>query len=118
MGCTMSETLSSFASKISKAADNLPSLTEREVKRLAFAGAGFMKTSIQDYHAVDTSTMLNSVRVEPVKGGFRIGPTVHYAAYVALGTSRMRARPFHTAAARRLEDAVKQLGYSSKDLGL
>jgi hypothetical protein len=46
-----------------------------------------------------------------------IGPTVQYAPYVALGTSRMLARPFHIVAAKKLQRNAKKL-FDAGDLGL
>ena len=68
-------------------------------------------------HAVDTGTMLNSTQSERAGKAYLIGPTVSYAPYVALGTSRMPARPFHIAAARRLSRDVKDF-LKAGDLGL
>ena len=62
--------------------------------------------------------MLNSVSAESVgKDTIFIGPTTNYAAYVALGTSRMAARPFHITSARKLDAEVKDF-LTAEDLGL
>lgn len=114
----MSITLGDLASKFAKAAQQLPQVTDRHVEELAKVGEGFMKEEIQAAHAVDTGTMLNSTTTERVgRASYLVGPTVKYAPYVALGTSRMPARPFHIKAARRLEGEIKNTDLL-KDLGL
>lgn len=114
----MSITLGQLASRFTSAAQKVPGATDRAVETLAKVGEGFMKAEIQAVHAVDTGTMLNSTTVEKVAPAtYLVGPTVKYAPYVALGTSRMVARPFHLRAAKKLEGMVKQ-GDILKDLGL
>ncbi|QIG58102.1 hypothetical protein SEA_ZEPP_13 [Microbacterium phage Zepp] len=114
----MSITLGDLASKFAKAAQAMPGATDRAMQELAKVGEGFMKEEIQAVHAVDTGTMLNSTTTEKVaRATYLIGPTVKYAPYVALGTSRMPARPFHLRAAKRLQGAINQ-GNLLKDLGL
>ena len=77
-----------------------------------------MKTEIQNMHAVDTGTMVNSTSAESAgKNTVFIGPTVTYATFVALGTSRMEARPFHLTTAAKLNDQAKDI-FSAEDLGL
>jgi len=87
---------------------------------LAQLGVGHVKNAIQDVHAVDTGTMLNSTQAEEVNDTtYLIGPTVFYAPYVALGTSRMEGRPFHIMAARQLDADAKELfGKTTEDMGL
>jgi hypothetical protein len=80
-------------------------------------GVGLVKSEIQNMHAVDTGTMLNSTQAERSGDAYYIGPTVTYAPYVALGTSRMAARPFHIVAARKLNQQAKEI-FSAEDLGL
>jgi phage gpG-like protein len=104
----MSITLGQLASKFRVAAQRLGPEAQQELATLAQVGVGFMKSEIQGFHAVDTGTMLNSTTAE--KDGstaFLIGPTVTYAPYVALGTSRMPARPFHITSARKLRAVAK-----------
>ena len=114
----MSISLGQLASKFARAAQQLPNVTQQQLKSLAVVGEGYMKQEIQNMHAVDTGTMLNSTTTEQAgKYTFLIGPTVRYAPYVALGTSRMAARPFHRVAARRLQGAIKQ-GDILRDIGL
>jgi HK97 gp10 family phage protein len=114
----MSITLGQLADRFAKAAQNLPGVTDKRVEALAQVGVGYMKQEIQAVHAVDTGTMLNSVTSEKAgQGSYLIGPTVKYAPYVALGTSRMPARPFHITAARRLQADVAK-GDILKELGL
>jgi hypothetical protein len=101
----MSITMSQLAARFSTAANRVDDVTERHLRTFAVVGVGFMKKEIQSEHAVDTGAMLNSTAADRVSSStYLIGPTVGYAPYVALGTSRMPARPFHIAAARKLND--------------
>jgi hypothetical protein len=107
-----------LAAKMTMAATKMPAVTEEQIKTLAVIGVGYVKTEIQRMHAVDTGTMLNSTTATRIsKSVWHIGPTVFYAPYVALGTSRMAARPFHIVAARRMQGAINQ-GNLLGDLGL
>jgi hypothetical protein len=111
-------TMGALGAKFKLAATTVDSVVNLKVKTLAQLGVGFVKSEIQDMHAVDTGTMLNSTTAERVdKTNWLVGPTVFYAPYVALGTSRMHARPFHIEAAKKLmkvaEDYLKP-----EDLGL
>jgi hypothetical protein len=107
-----------LASKFSLAAGRVAPVTDEQMRTLAQVGVGYVKTAIQQVHAVDTGTMLNSTQAESAgKNTYLIGPTVAYATYVALGTSRMAARPFHITAAKKLQGAMNQ-GKLLRDLGL
>lgn len=115
----MSLTMSELASKFTAASSKVKPTSEAQLKTLGNVGVGIVKREIQKIHAVDTGTMLNSTtseRVSPTE--MLIGPTVHYAAYVALGTSRMAARPFHVSAAQVLNSQAESLGFTPEDLGL
>lgn len=115
----MAITLSQLATRLAKAADKVPAVTNKELEKMAQVGSGYMKSSIQELHAVDTGTMLNSTTVE--KSGdkeYSIGPTVDYAIFVALGTSRMEGRPFHTIAANKLNKDASAFGLKPENLGL
>ncbi|QKY80311.1 hypothetical protein SEA_MERCEDES_11 [Microbacterium phage Mercedes] len=114
----MSMSLGDLGAKFMAAAQKMPGATDRQMAALAKVGEGLMKEEIQAAHAVDTGTMLNSTTTERIASStYLIGPTVKYAPYVALGTSRMPARPFHKRAAKRLQGAINQ-GDLLKDLGL
>jgi hypothetical protein len=114
----MSITMGQLASKFSLAADKMDPVTDQKIRTLAQLGVGYVKSEIQNMHAVDTGTMLNSTQAERVgKGTYLVGPTVTYAPYVALGTSRMAARPFHIVAARKLAKDAKTF-MEAGDLGL
>lgn len=113
----MAITLGMLADRFAKAAGKIGPVTDQQIRTLAQVGIGYMKSSIQSVHAVDTGTMLNSVTMDKVDKGYLIGPTVRYAPYVALGTSRMAARPFHIYAAKRLQGAINQ-GDILRDIGL
>lgn len=113
----MSITMGQLASKFSAAAQKVSPAREKALRTLAQVGVGYVKEEIQNAHAVDTGTMLNSTTAERDGNGYLIGPTVSYAPYVALGTSRMPGRPFHTRAARRLEKDLKNVDFV-KEIGL
>ncbi len=113
----MSITLGQLATRFAQAAGALPKVTDQQLRSLAAVGEGYMKEEIQRAHAVDTGTMLNSTTTEKSGKDYLIGPTVKYAPYVALGTSRMPARPFHLRAAKRLQGAISQ-GNILRDIGL
>jgi len=113
----MSITMGELATRFARASQKLPRVTEQQLRTLAQVGVGYMKQEIQRVHAVDTGTMLNSTTAEVTKDTALIGPTVSYAPYVALGTSRMAARPFHIYAAKRLQGAINQ-GDILRELGL
>lgn len=114
----MSEmTMGQLATKFLTAAKKVDSATDTALRTLAAVGVGYMKSEIQAVHAVDTGSMLNSTTSEKSGKAYLIGPTVSYAAYVALGTSRMPARPFHLRAAKRLQGAINQ-GNLLRDIGL
>ena len=107
-----------LASRFIVAAGKVNPGSDEKLRTLAQVGVGLVKSEIQSMHAVDTGTMLNSTQVERAsKTAYLIGPTVFYAPYVALGTSRMPARPFHIAAARKLSRQAKDL-FSAEDLGI
>lgn len=115
----MSITMGQLASRYAQAANKSKTVTSREVKVLSQVGVGLVKRAIQDVHAVDTSTMLNSTTAQSAgKDTYLIGPTVNYAAFVALGTSRMPARPFHTDAASELRKEINSFGFKPEDLGI
>lgn len=114
----MSITMGQLASRFAVAATKVDPVSDQKLRMLSQVGVGYVKSSIQQMHAVDTGTMLNSTQAERInKTTYLIGPTVTYAPYVALGTSRMAARPFHIAAARKLAKDAKDL-FGAGDLGL
>lgn len=113
----MSITMGQLASRFAVAATKVNPVTDSQLRMIAVLGVGYVKSEIQAMHAVDTGTMLNSTTSERMGKSYLIGPTVQYAPYVALGTSRMPARPFHIAAARKLERDVKDF-LKAGDLGL
>ena len=114
----MSISLAELASRFAQAADQVEPVSEMKMRTVVAIGEGIMKQEIQAVHAVDTGAMLNSVTSEklgPV--AYAIGPTVSYAPYVALGTSRMPARPFHITSARKLQSQIPDI-LKASDLGL
>lgn len=114
----MSITMGQLATKLARAASKVDPVAQQKLRLLSQVGVGYVKEEIQAAHAVDTGTMLNSTTAESEgQLAYLIGPTVTYAPYVALGTSRMAARPFHIKAARRLQKDVKDF-MSAEDLGL
>lgn len=115
----MAITLAQLASRYAAASKQVTPAGRKKLNQMAEVGVGLMKRSIQDYHAVDTSTMLNSTSKESVgSSAYLIGPTTNYAPYVALGTSRMAARPFHIKAAQQLQSQIKSIGLGARELGI
>lgn len=115
----MSITMGQLASRFLAASKKVKPESSKELKALAQVGVGLVKREIQNVHAVDTGTMLNST--EAALAGpntYLVGPTVQYAAFVALGTSRVAARPFHVTAAQELNKQAGLFGFGSEDLGL
>lgn len=111
----MSMTMADLANSLSKAAAQVDNNLSREVERIAEVGVGLVKRSIQDYHAVDTSTMLNSTtRQRQGKHAWDIGPTTDYAHFVAEGTRYMQARPFHRTAAKELEQRIQFINLAER----
>lgn len=111
-------TMGQLASKFAKAASKVEPVAEQKLRTLVQVGVGLVKSEIQAVHAVDTGTMLNSTTSESAgEHAYLIGPTVQYAPYVALGTTRMAARPFHITAARKLAGQAKDI-FSAEDLGI
>lgn len=115
----MSEmTMGQLASKLIMSSSKVGPVTEQKMATLAQVGVGYVKSAIQDVHAVDTGTMLNSTTADKLGAAtYLIGPTVFYAPYVALGTSRMTGRPFHIMAARKLAADAKDF-FKPEDVGL
>jgi hypothetical protein len=111
--------MADLASKFAKASKSVSPLVDQKLRTTAQVAVGYVKSEIQDMHAVDTGTMLNSTQAERDSAtSYLIGPTVSYAPYVALGTSRMAARPFHIEAARKLQADINKGLFSAEDLGL
>ena len=115
----MSITMGQLASRMAAASGKVTPESKKNLKRLSQVGVGLVKREIQDMHAVDTSVMLNSTEASVAgPNTYLIGPTVDYAPLVALGTSRMAARPFHITAASQLRKQAGDFGLDADDLGL
>ena len=115
----MSITIGQLASRYLVASRKVKPEATRELKAMAQVGVGLVKKEIQNVHAVDTGTMLNSTEASVAgPNTYLIGPTVQYAAFVALGTSRVAARPFHITAAQALNKQVGLFGLDPDDLGI
>lgn len=109
--------MSELSVRLAVAADRVMPDAKRKLAVIAQASVGAMKQSVKDYHAIDTGAMRNSVTAEPQgEWTYLIGPTVDYAAYVALGTSRMAARPFHLATAQQIGAFAKKAKLEVFDL--
>jgi hypothetical protein len=114
----MSVTMGQLAKRYADAAGKVAPVSEQKLNTLAQVAVGLVKGEIQSFHAVDTGTMLNSTVAERSNSTtYLVGPTVHYAPYVALGTSRMPARPFHITAARKLAPLAAEI-LGTGDLGI
>ena len=115
----MSINMGELASRYQAASRKVKPEASKQLKALAQVGTGLMKKEIQNLHAVDTGAMLNSVEASSAgPNAYLIGPTVEYAVFVALGTSRVAARPFHTAAASQLNKQAGLFGFEPEDLGI
>lgn len=115
----MSITIGQLASRYANASRKVTPEASKDLKALAQVGVGLTKREIQNVHAVDTGAMLNSTTSESTgPNGYLIGPTVQYAPIVALGSSRVAARPFHIAAASALNQQAATFGFNPEDLGI
>lgn len=115
----MSITIGQLATRYAQASRKVTPEAKKDLKALAQVGVGLTKREIQNVHAVDTGAMLNSTTAEPSgSAGYLVGPTVAYAPLVALGTSRVAARPFHVAAAAALNQQAGLFGFNPEDLGI
>lgn len=115
----MAITLGQLSKKMAEAAKKTSTVSEKELDKLALLSSGHVKEAIQSVHAVDTATMLNSTTVSKEGTNTRlVGPTVGYATFVALGTSRMAARPFHEIAAKATAQDAKDFGLDANKMGL
>lgn len=113
----MSINMGQLASRYAAASKDLPGSTE--LRQLAEIGVGLVKKEIQNLHAVDTGTMLNSTTSEKAgEDTYLIGPTVDYAFFVAEGTSRTAARPFHRLAVKELRSRASEIGFDPDALGI
>jgi len=106
-----------LAALVTAAAKKVDPTIDKNLRVLAQVGVGIMKQEIQRMHAVDTGTMVNSTTAESAGKDIFIGPTVQYATYVALGTSKMEARPFHITSAKKLARQADDI-LTAEDLGL
>lgn len=98
-----------LAARLRKAAAGVPRSAEDLTQRLAEFGKQRYRGLIQEYGAVDTGTMLNSVEAEVDGAHAEVGANTDYAGYVAYGTSRVTGRPFHTDAAAEVRDHAASL---------
>ena len=115
----MSITMGQLASRFSSASKKVKPGASKELKALSQVGTGLVKREIQNVHAVDTGAMLNSTSADTAgPNTYLIGPTVDYATFVALGTSRRAARPFHVTAAGKLNEQAGLFGFDKLDLGI
>lgn len=115
----MSISMGQLASNFAKASQRVSPEADRNLRALAQVGTGLVKRAIQEYHAVDTGTMLNSTTAEySGRDEYLIGPTVDYAVFVALGTSRVAARPFHVRAANQLRKQASDFGFDASKMGI
>ena len=76
----MSITMSQLASRYAAASKQTPG--SKELKALAQVGVGLVKNEIQNYHAVDTGTMLNSTTSETAGIGVSLACRGRCALYV------------------------------------
>ena len=106
----MSITMGQLASLLSQESVQVKSTMSSKLRVFAQLSIGEMKNQIHIYHAVDTGTMLNSVTSDHVSDmEYLIGPTVDYSTFVANGTSRVNARPFHEKTADVMRGRVQEV---------
>ena len=98
-----------------KAASQLPDMVDKTLRAAAQYTVGVMKTEISHvWHAVDTGAMLNSVTaIKEGSHAYLVGPTQSYSAYVALGTSKMAARPFHISTYNKVLPKLESLSVTA-----
>lgn len=108
----MSITMSQFATVMNKKASMVKDFSKDFLPKAGALCVGAEKKAIQQVHAVDTGTMLNSVTMQSKADQVLVAPTVDYAVYVALGTSRMAARPFHQMAVEAVKPQIVALAQS------
>lgn len=84
---------------------------ERGLIACGLAAEGHAKQALTDQKAVDTGRLRNSItnQVDMSEQAVYIGTNVEYAAYVELGTSRMRARPYLRPAAQNHGSEYQEL---------
>lgn len=115
----MSMTMGQLSSRFLAASKKVKPEKDKQLKALAQVGVGLVKREIQNVHAVDTGTMLNSTEAAVAgPNTYLVGPTVDYAVFVALGTSKRTARPFHITAAQALNKQASLFGFDTQDLGI
>ena len=106
----MSMNMSGLARYLRKVGADVKPRVSTNLGRAAQYTVGVMKREIGNMHAVDTGNMRNSVTAHPLnKYTYFVGPTVGYSVYVAEGTSRMPARPFHRTTASIIRNRIKDL---------
>ena len=88
----------------------LEALPERISAALTAIGA-VAESHAKDLCPVDTGRLRNSISyaVEESEQAVYIGTNVEYAAYVEMGTSRMKARPYLKPAAENYSDEYRAL---------
>lgn len=101
-----------LAVDLGRAGSKVTVLASRAVRKTAFDAERIMKRE----EPVDTGAMRNSTGVTVSNGGLyaEVGPTVHYAPFVAYGTSKQRPNPFDQRTVALVEPAflaaMEQLG--------
>lgn len=98
-----------------KAASQLSDTVDKTLKEAAQYTVGVMKVEISHtWHAVDTGAMLNSVTaLRKGQNTYLVGPTQSYSGYVALGTSKMAARPFHISTYNKVLPKLESLNITA-----
>ena len=85
----------------------LSDAVERALTRIGLAAEGYAKKECP----VDTGNLRNSItnEVQPSEKAVYIGTNVEYAAYVELGTTRTRAKPYLKPAATEHSTVYKRI---------
>lgn len=96
-----------FESHLGELLDALPEQIEAALIAIGMTA----ETHAKEYCPVDTGRLRNSITHETdmSEQAAIIGSNVEYAAYVELGTSRMRARPYLRPACENYTDEYKSL---------
>lgn len=82
---------------------------EQALIAIGLAAESHAKQALTDQKAVDTGRLRNSVTHANDEDSVYIGTNVEYAAFIELGTTRMRARPYLRPAASQHSDEYRQL---------
>lgn len=89
----------------------LSDAVERSLTRIGLAAEGYAKKNLYPGHGLDTGNLRNSItnEVQSSEKAVYIGTNVEYAAYVELGTTRTKAKPYLKPAAAEHSAVYKRI---------